>query len=69
MKYFFGIVIARNSSGIYLCPRKYALQILYETGLSGAKLAFSPLKPNYNLAKDIGDFFLCLIIIAFLLVN
>lgn len=52
LKYFFGIEVACNSSGIYLCQCKYVLEILSEIGLSSAKPAFTPLEPNYNLAKD-----------------
>lgn len=57
LKYFLGIEIARNPSGIYLCQRKYTLEIIYETSLIGAKLVSTLLEPNYNLAKASGPFF------------
>lgn len=57
LKYFLGIEIARNPSGIYLCQRKYTLEIIYETSLIGAKPVSTLLEPNYNLAKASGPFF------------
>lgn len=56
-KYFLGIEVTRNCFSIYLCQCKYVLEILFEIGLSGAKLASTPLKPNHNLTSDTGDFF------------
>lgn len=50
LKYFLGIKVARNESGIYLCQRKYALDIISETGLMGAKPVNFPLEQNNNLA-------------------
>lgn len=50
LKYFLGIEVARNSEGIYLCQRKYALDIIQEVGLLGAKPARFPLEQNHTLA-------------------
>lgn len=55
LKYFLGIKIARNSSSMYLCQRKYVLEMLSKTGFSSAKLAYTPPLPNHNLAKHTGD--------------
>jgi len=36
-KYFLGIKVATNAKGIFLCQYKYALEIVEEYGLLGAK--------------------------------
>nr|AWW15216.1 putative polyprotein [Leavenworthia alabamica] len=50
LKYFLGIEVARNSSGFYLCQRKYALDIISETGLLASKPVSFPLEQNHKLA-------------------
>ncbi|KAG7547669.1 C-5 cytosine methyltransferase [Arabidopsis suecica] len=41
--------VARNSSGFYLCQRKYATEIVVEAGLLGCKPAGSPIDQNHRL--------------------
>lgn len=50
LKYFLGLEVARGPQGIFLCQRKYALDIISETGLLEAKPASSPLEQNHRLA-------------------
>lgn len=57
LKYFLGIEIARNASGIYLCQREYTLEIISVTSLMGAKVVSTPLESNHHLAKASGPFF------------
>lgn len=46
--------IARNSSGFYISQRKYALDIITEAGLLGAKPSPVPVELNHKLAKATG---------------
>ncbi|KAJ4769875.1 Retroelement pol polyprotein-like [Rhynchospora pubera] len=50
LKYFLGIEIARSPSGLFLCQRKYTLDILAECGLLGAKPVAFPIEQNHNLS-------------------
>ncbi|XP_019093211.1 PREDICTED: uncharacterized protein LOC109129430 [Camelina sativa] len=50
LKYFMGIEVARSSSGKYLSQRKYALDIISNIGLLGARPAAFPLESTHQLA-------------------
>ncbi|CAH9070946.1 unnamed protein product [Cuscuta epithymum] len=54
LKYFLGIDVARNPSGLFLTQRKYALDIISETGLLGAKPSAFPMDQNHKLAHSEG---------------
>lgn len=49
LKYFLGIEVAHNASGIYQCQRKYVLNIIAETNMITAKPASFPLEQNLKL--------------------
>ena len=50
LKYFLGIEVAPESKGLFLCQRKYALEIIDECGLLGAKPTEFPMETNHKLA-------------------
>ncbi|RVW27381.1 Retrovirus-related Pol polyprotein from transposon RE2 [Vitis vinifera] len=66
LKYFLGIEIAQSNSNVVLSQRKYALDILEETGMLNCKPIDTPMDPNVKLIPgqgeplgdlgDIGDF-------------
>ncbi|XP_019095636.1 PREDICTED: uncharacterized protein LOC109130504 [Camelina sativa] len=51
-KYFLGLEIARNASGILLCQRKYALDILAATSMLACKPENVPMDPTVNLSRE-----------------
>lgn len=54
LKYFLGFEVGRNASGFYLSQRKYALDIISETGLLGARPSLVPMELNHQLARAEG---------------
>lgn len=57
LKYFLAIELTRGKNGLFLCQRKYTLDILNESGMLGCKPAPFPLEQNQKLALDQGDHF------------
>ncbi|GKB60521.1 retrovirus-related pol polyprotein from transposon RE2 [Tanacetum coccineum] len=48
---------ARAKEGIFLCQRKYALDIIFEDGLLGAKPSKIPMEQNHHLGLAQGHLF------------
>ncbi|XP_021761206.1 uncharacterized protein LOC110726045 [Chenopodium quinoa] len=55
LKYFLGIELDHSSSGLFLCQRKYTLDIISETGLLGAKPSGFPIEQNHKLGLASGE--------------
>ncbi|GMI70425.1 cysteine-rich RLK (RECEPTOR-like protein kinase) 8 [Hibiscus trionum] len=51
LKYFLGLEVLRSKEGILVNQRKYALELIESTGLSGARPVASPLEQNIKLTS------------------
>lgn len=56
LKYFLGIKVAQTNKGMYLCQRKYVLDIPFDTKLLGAKPTDFPIEENHQLENAKGDY-------------
>ncbi|KAH9769750.1 protein kinase domain-containing protein [Citrus sinensis] len=51
LRYFLGMEVARSTKGIMVSQRKYTLDLLKKTGMSGCKPADTPINPNVKLGE------------------
>ena len=58
MKYFLGLKVAWSAEGIHICQRKYALDLLDETGLLGCKPSSIHMDPAVKLSSETGGDFI-----------
>ncbi|WKA05233.1 hypothetical protein VitviT2T_023211 [Vitis vinifera] len=52
LKYFLEIEVSRSSEGIFLSQRKYVLDILQETGISGCQHVDTPIEEGLKLCVE-----------------
>lgn len=57
LKYFFDIEVACSSKGIFLCPRKHALDVFKECGLTWAKPSIMLIEQQHKFSNEDGDLF------------
>ncbi|KAK3000201.1 hypothetical protein RJ639_023484 [Escallonia herrerae] len=55
LKFFLGMEIARSRKGIAVSQRKYVLDLLKETGMSGCRPVETPIDLNQKLGDNKGD--------------
>ena len=55
LKYFLGLEIARNSSGIHISQKKYASEIIQEAGLLGCKPVVTPIEQNVKFMPNTSE--------------
>ena len=52
LKYFLGIEVSRSSTRIFPYQRKYALDLLHETGMSGCQPIDTPVEEGLKLCVE-----------------
>ena len=52
MRYFLGIEVLQNSGGIYICQKKYALEVLKRFGMMECNAVKNPIVPGCKVNKD-----------------
>ena len=52
MHFFLGIEVLQRHDGIFICQRKYALEILKRFGMSESNEVHSPIIPGFKISKD-----------------
>ena len=52
LNFFLGLQIKQSQEVIFVCPSKYALELVDKFGLSGSKDAKVPMSPSCKLDKD-----------------
>lgn len=54
MRFFLGIEVLQKDDGIYVCQRKYALELLKRFGMEESKAVMNPIVPGFKIRKNEG---------------
>lgn len=54
MRHFLGVEVLQNSSGIFICKRRYAREVLARFGMANNNAVKNPIVPGTKLSKDEG---------------
>lgn len=54
MRFFLGIEVVQSPTGIYICQRKYAMEVLKRFGMEDSNSVCNPIVPGHKLNKDEG---------------
>lgn len=54
LKYFLGIEVSKSKQSIILSQRKYVVDLLKDSGMTGYKPCFTPIKENYRFKENDG---------------
>jgi len=52
MRYFLGIEVLQRDDGIYICQRKYAMEVLRRFGMEESNYVHNPIVPGFRVCKD-----------------
>ncbi|KAI5351718.1 hypothetical protein L3X38_004609 [Prunus dulcis] len=52
MRFFLGIEVLQKSDGIYICQRKYALEVLRRFGMMESNSVDSSIVPGFKISSD-----------------
>jgi hypothetical protein len=53
IKFFLGIKVSQQSDGIFICQRKYALEVLKRFRMLESHEVNSSIVPGFKLSKDV----------------
>lgn len=52
MKYFLGIEVLQRDDGIFICQKKYAMEVLRRFGMEESNSVPNPVVPGFKVCKD-----------------